>query len=231
MKRAILVFIAIIHLTACATAPLTQSKYVEGATTPYETAIVIDQPFDQVWDKLVSELSQRFYVINNINKESRLLNVSYTINKNGNPENYVDCGRQSIFFNLANRPETFEFAVAESSIYKWTSGVAYDQHTFYDSVVRNPSLVGRANVYVAPGKDGNETKMSVNVVYTFTVSEKRQSVNYNAFSGKFFDYGFPTTKSGTPITFFSNKEGFDETGVVRCFPTGKFEADILSIFE
>ena len=57
--------------------------------TPHNE-VTIDEPFDVVWDRMVKNLSADFFVINNIEKISRLMNVSFSTTS---PGKYIDCGR------------------------------------------------------------------------------------------------------------------------------------------
>src|ERR1035437_6283960 len=47
---------------------------------------IINGSKDVVWKKVISNLSQNFFVVNNLDKESGFINVSYS----GDPEEYVD---------------------------------------------------------------------------------------------------------------------------------------------
>src|SRR3546814_8710634 len=49
----------------------------------------VNAGFEETWDRLVRNLSSEFFVINNIEKASRIINVSFQTDA---PERYVDCG-------------------------------------------------------------------------------------------------------------------------------------------
>jgi hypothetical protein len=66
---------------------------------------IIDKPRDIVWNATVPELGKQFFVINNLDKSSGLINISY----NGDPEKYVDCGRTTSFFKNAIEERTYDF--------------------------------------------------------------------------------------------------------------------------
>lgn len=69
---------------------------------------VVDLPKDQVWSRLIPALSKQFFVINTIDKQSGLINISYS----GNPETYVDCGQVRSYVKNARGERTYSFAGA-----------------------------------------------------------------------------------------------------------------------
>jgi hypothetical protein len=79
-----------IFITGCATQGVSTYKYTDNAPIQINNELVVSKPQSQVWDILVKELSKSFYVINNIDKESRIINVSFSSNA---PSEYVDCGK------------------------------------------------------------------------------------------------------------------------------------------
>ena len=55
-----------------------------------ENEVVVDMSFEDAWAKMISKLSQSFFVLNNIEKASGFINLSYA-SDDGDP--FVDCGR------------------------------------------------------------------------------------------------------------------------------------------
>jgi len=49
---------------------------------------IINRSRDEVWNSSVPQLGKQFFVINNLDKSSGLINISYS----GDPEKYVECG-------------------------------------------------------------------------------------------------------------------------------------------
>jgi hypothetical protein len=88
--------------------------------------------------------SPNLSVINNISKDSRLINVSFSSNK---PNDYVDCGQTS---RRSNHPATgdqqFVYNVADSSSYN----AGQDGTNVLWNLNRRTKLDGRANIYIAP---------------------------------------------------------------------------------
>jgi hypothetical protein len=50
---------------------------------------LIEKSREDVWNAGIAALGKRFFVINNLDKSSGLININYS----GDPEKYVDCGR------------------------------------------------------------------------------------------------------------------------------------------
>src|SRR5699024_5728367 len=139
---------------------------------------VVSQPFNAVWDQLVERLATGFFVINNIDKASRLINLSFSTDT---PDTYVDCGHSHRHFSFRKQSKDYNYVTAGDSQYKaagkWG---AYKNLPVVYKVKRNTSLDGRINVYVAPVND-KQTKVSVNVKYIMGFAVSGIALGYNAF--------------------------------------------------
>src|SRR6266513_940375 len=90
--------------------------YVPPSTRVTPTSeTLVNEPFDAVWDRLVGRLATGFFVINNIDKASRLINVSYSSDA---PGDFVDCGRSTRQFSFKDESQTYTYQVADSSAFK-----------------------------------------------------------------------------------------------------------------
>ena len=97
----------------------------------------IEKPRDAIWNAGVPELGKQFFVINNLDKSSGLINVSYT----GDPENYIDCGRVISHVKNMRGERTYDFPGARAQqIYE----VMYSGRLFY--IERKISLEGWVNL-------------------------------------------------------------------------------------
>ena len=192
----------------------------------------VSSNYDETWSKLVRELSKSFYVINNIDKESRLINLSFSMNNN--LSEYVDCGITKRTFNLDKFNSNVTYEIANDSEYYAASTVhAAPPNTTYFKIFRETFLEGRANVYVAPAHDGSEeTVVSVNTKYIWNVNISFEEYMYmplydrhNLVRGKRLD----TSLNIQPVNFNTNTSG--SAGGVTCVATGKFEEEILNILK
>ena len=160
MKRTGLFLFLGLAITGCATAAKSTFVHTQGTQTAVENEIVVKKPFDEVWDKLVGELSKSFFVINNIEKASRIINVSFSVDA---PQDYIDCGRSTREY----KGKKFDYAIAEDSYFETERQIQVNQYAEL-KVNRDTKLEGRTNIYVAP--EGEFTKVSVNTRYIFSVT-------------------------------------------------------------
>ncbi|MFH0710919.1 MAG: hypothetical protein V2A75_11990 [Pseudomonadota bacterium] len=173
---------------------------------------IIDKSRELVWNSAVPELGKQFFVINNLDKSSGLINISYT----GDPESYIDCGRLTSYVKNGAGERTYDFPASK-------------EHMFYEMMTggqlfhiqRNMSLEGRMNLIfeeISP----NQTRVTANTRYI--VAKKVTSLTIGN--------GISNT-SVASISFNSSASAsFPQTGsVVECVSTGKLEREILSLLK
>ena len=90
-----------------------KQEYVRPtAAAAVENVKVVNRPRAEVWDAAVPALGKQFFVINNLDKASGLINLSYS----GDPQRYVDCGRIISFVKNARGERTYNFAGASARV-------------------------------------------------------------------------------------------------------------------
>jgi hypothetical protein len=206
--RFLLFVCAAVGLTACAG----KVDYVRPSASPAAGANVklIEKPRDAVWALAVPQLGKQFYVINNLDKASGLINLSYT----GDPERFVDCGRITSYVKNAQGERNYNFPGAKSqqSYEIMNPGVGL---FFID---RRMSLEGRINVIfeeVGPA----QTRVTTNTRYVV----QRQRVIRNAGNS------VPQTLNDS-VTFNSGGSAAfsgPSDSVAECVATGALEREIL----
>ena len=201
------IFVTSLILTACAGATFNYRAPININET-IENEIFLDKPFEYVWDGYVAERSKSFFVINNISKSSRIINVSFSANT---PSKYVDCGvRTVVSKHPARGEETFVYSVADDS-QTWV-GVDGTNHIINRN--RNTSLDGRINIYIAPKGDGAFVR--VNALYVMSSQTQETGVTFvynNVINNELsFSSNEPATGSG-----------------VTCRSTGNLEAELIRI--
>lgn len=173
---------------------------------PVENSVVVDAPFDVLWPATVTLLSRQFFVINNLDGASGLINISFS----ANPIDYCDCGIYSI---------TDKVSGEEQSKYPGASG--YEVLTYWSDSgrkMRRERTVGlnaRANIVLEPM--GSSTRATVTCRYAVD-----EIVHGGTVNGR---YPFDLTSSAA---FQTNGSGRTKYGML-CWPTGKFERDILDL--
>lgn len=205
--------ITIVALSLALAACAGKVDYIRPTAQPGATSNVkaVERSRDAVWNTSVPELGKQFFVINNLDKSSGLMNISYT----GDPERYIDCGRITSYVKNASGERTYDFAGAKAQ-------QAYE--------VMNPSvglflldrkmnLEGRVNLIfeeVGP----NSTRVTANTRYVVTRTLTVRGGN-----------NLPQTKTET-ISFNSGSVGAFPANTggqgTECVPTGALEREILS---
>lgn len=197
-------------------------------TTAPRSEIAIDDPFEAVWDRLVGRLATGFFVINNIDKASRLINVSYS---GDSPGQFIDCGTSTRHFSFDGKSHTYTYKVADSSTYKVTkSWGPMHNLPIVQEILRRTSVEGRINLYVAP-ISANKRKVSANVKYAFQVSVSGTGTAYNTF-GEVVNQ-IPTAHDTDEVSFTTAEVGSKDwsrppdTERITCQTTGKLEQMLL----
>ena len=202
LRIRILLFIIILVLTSCAKSEMNWDE--PTSSSPPVSEAKINRPIDEVWDLLVKNFSNDFFVINKIEKQSRTINVSFSASR---PSEYADCGltRRTIRNNLGKRQ--FNYNTADNS--KYTT--IQDKELF--NYVRTTSLSGRSNIYVEP--IGKGTKVSVNTKYVITLKRISTDRNNRLIGSSIEKINFTTRQRSTHLT------------VWYCVAKGNMEKQIL----
>lgn len=207
--RYFLIVLALSGLVGCAG----KVDYIRPTTqaAPGQNTKLIQKSRDVVWATSVPALSKQFFVINNLDKSSGLINLSYS----GDPEKYIDCGRITSFVKNAQGERTYDFAgaKAQQSYEIMNPGVGL---FFLD---RRMSLEGRVNL-IFEEVDANTTRVTANTRYVVT-----RTLTVRSSAG-----GFPQNaneiisfNSGGSAPFPSNQRGeFSE-----CVARGMLEREVL----
>jgi hypothetical protein len=229
MKSKFVVMAIMFFVSGCAAAQgINTVKYDPPTPVKVKNEVVIAKPYAEVWDKLVKELSKSFYVINNINEDSHIINISFNFN---HPAEYADCGKTHRSYTQGDSKEVFYYDVAGTSEFKVATPLQPDKNFSYFVLVRRePTLEGRANIYIAPSEiDKNKTVVIVNASYVFTARAKGQVFAKN-FLGNVVSYERMPEETSI-ISFNTNSPGsIGGTGEkVTCCSTGKLEKDIIGM--
>ena len=219
-RKLCVLFAGMFILSGCAGFSKSTIEYYPPKAKKIVNEIIIDKPFDSVWDKLISNLSKKYFVINNVEKVSRIINVSFSSDE---PENYIDCGRTSRTFMLGSEgsPERFHYESAADSVYKTTIPNPVNNKFNIPILVRyKTALDGRTNIYVAP--KGNRTAISVNTRYIFKQNVVTQALVGGAVSQTNLTLSFNTNQEGTRELY-----NYGEIINYKCVSKGIIEGDIL----
>jgi len=230
MRAGCVILVAAVALafSGCSAVPRLSSTFESEPPTQhhFENERYFDRPFEEVWDELVEELAKGFFVINNIEKASRIINVSFSI---ADPGDYVDCGRSHRTFASGKTTENYDYDISASCVYKIGRNVELSAVT--NTMRRETDLEGRVNIYVAPKGEG--TLVTVNARYVFKTTASgiyevqaplathRGTVNPTSAT-----VNFDTANPGSTII-----GDVDDPFTLTCVSTGKLELEILGMAE
>lgn len=204
---------------------------------PINNEKLFNKSVDAVWDNLVKEISKSFFVINNIDKESRIINVSFYTDT---PEDYIDCGTTTRTWSFTDQSQktiegSITYKTSEDSKFivagAWAWG-ANKNLPYVGNIRRKTSLEGRMNIYVAPS--GNGTLATVNCRYIFKC-DLATKINYMNVSGGVirtdqrddsWENVFNTRKPNT-----MDLGNGQQSIYVTCCSNGKLEQEILSFIK
>lgn len=209
MQRPAIILLATLLLTACAGGERTYKQPGTAIAAPY--SVLVDRPLDEVWRRTVPRIGAQFFVINNLDKESGLMNVSYS----GDPTRYVDCGHiRSSITNIHGTQPFDANPAAPASAYQFMSGI----HWVF--VQRRTSLEGRINLIFQPVTPAS-TRVTANARYVMThdVEAHRHTDTI-------------PTRNHHVLTFDSSSEAQIDTGFEKglsCRPTGQLERSLLEL--
>ena len=204
------ILISAVALSGCA-GKLEYARPTSQAASTSNSKI-IEKPRDAVWNSGVPELGKRFFVINNLDKSSGLINVSY----NGDPEKYIDCGRINSYVKNAHGERTYDFpgAKAQQHFEVMNPGVGLF------AVDRRMALDGRVNL-VFEEIDSNKTRVTANTRYVVQRTQVIRNVG-NGIPQTFTES--ITFNSGSGASYPASADGrFSE-----CVAKGTLEVEILS---
>jgi hypothetical protein len=141
MRYATILGIAVFFLGCGVTTPEYTAPDPEPAG---QTSVAVDQEYDDVWEGLISFTSQRFFAIDNYEKESGLMTLSFS----SDPGRFIECGEIS-----TDGPPSYE-----GNYVGW-----------YDERRATLDLEGRMNLTVQEVRE-QETEVQVNVRYVVTAT-------------------------------------------------------------
>ena len=141
LARKSLLGVAALLLSGCVSTPST--TYTPPALYPYSNTVTIGSSFDETWDNLVTYASKSFFAIDNFEKDSGLMTLSFSAS---DAARYIDCG--NIFVN-SGRPFNGPYAL-------------------YAQRYNGAGLTGIINLRVRT-LTTDETEVAVNARYIFTV--------------------------------------------------------------
>ena len=209
MKQALVIVVSLACL-GCVNGAITRTPSVER---PVNNSIVVGMSRDVVWAKAIPQLGKTFFVINNLDKASGLVNVSYS----GDPEKYVDGGIITSKVSGPQGEQTSTFPASRA--YQHYLGTVRLNNGMMGivSLDRKLSLDGRANI-ILEEIEPTKTRITVNIRYVLNKSVVMANQAHSQTLSNTM-----SMSTGAPATFPGENDLYRSTGVL--------EEDILSAFK
>ncbi len=218
-------------LTGCVSPGKTTANFMESNAYTVKNEQYYEMKPEKAWDILVRELSKSFFMINNIDKESRIINVSYSSNE---PCKYVDCGSMHIDVQKSSINKaglsSYDLQICDSNSFI-SEGSSPNNSGIPSPIIcqnsRRPKLEGRMNIYVAP--EGQGTLVTVNSRYVLDIKLLSQC-DYYAPAGNFVTSGH--NQDSYQCSFDSKKPELCQPvkgEPFMCYSKGTLEGEILSL--
>ncbi len=183
-------------------------RYTQPGIYRFQNQTLIEADFNQVWERLQKNLPSGFFAKTNVDKDARLLSLSFSSDK---PSDFVDCGRTDRYFSNEKGRNQYSYNPADSAVYTIRSGDDSELNA-----IRNAKLKGETNLYLAPHASG--TMLTVNTKYVIDVNIK------------YYDFNNQHAGSDDFTFAFTSETDFIEPGII-CTAKGNLERKIMSYAE
>lgn len=191
------------------------TRYQPPTAFEQPASLVVDAPFDRVWDDLVRRLSQSFFHVDQVSKDSRLITLSV---KDDQVDGFVTCGQ--LEYTVNGQP--------------WVFDPAQDSRLFESSYMKGMDIthetsgrVGRMNIFVGP--EGAGTVIEVNAVFELAMREHGESVQNNLMGQRDTAAAWQETSARFRLTTTQPDTQPLGTRQITCQSTRVWESGILEL--
>jgi hypothetical protein len=143
-----IIILGLLPLTiiGCTVTPQITNEYTEPEIKPNKNIrqATLNATFEEVWSKVISRLGSQFYDISYIDKESGVINFSFS---SDSPNLYLDCGNVQRSFKLESETEFYNFNLAEDHSYK-ISEEGLSMYLTYFEIFRDLSLTTVGSIHL-----------------------------------------------------------------------------------
>ena len=205
------VLVGLVLITGCAG----KLQYMPPTESPsLQNSITINTGKNELWKTIAPALGKSFFVINNLDKDSGIINVSYS----GDPEKYIDCGRINSYVKNARGERTYDFPASKANQYYEVMDLEHGAGLLF--IDRRMNLEGRINIIVEE-ISSDTIKITINTKYVLTKSITQRNTQ-----------GGQRSLSDT-ISFVSGQKSEFPNPNARtiCQPNGTLENEILYILK
>lgn len=166
MKKMFFMLIALYGLCASACADKVNVDIAPPQTYDFQDSKIYNYSYDRVWDAVVKAVGSSYFVLENIEKDSGILSLSFSSQQ---PKNYIDCGHIREYGTIQMEKYELEYDGADSSVLRRVAnpqGIPCTAH-------RALSLSGKSNILVSKISK-NKTQVMIRTRY---IAELLYTVN------------------------------------------------------
>jgi uncharacterized protein YceK len=217
MRRLIIAALFAFCVTVSGCASVTTSSIHYPIAAEQENSRTYNAPVDRVWDAAIYSIGKDFFVLDHIQKDSKIITLSFSID---NPATAIDCGEMTLTTTggiSGNGTQVLEYAQNNQRYMFGTGGMRAQPAMWMKR------LDGKANIIITE-EAKNKTSVIVNTRFIFsTVERYSRWIPTNGLGGGIY---IPNTYNET-ITFNSGQSGFNPNGRIMCVSKYSFEKSIL----
>lgn len=210
MIRVCLIYLVLVSVSACVR---TQIDYDPPTARSIVNTKTINKSREAVWNEAIPALGREFFTINNLDKSSGLINISYS----GDPSAYIDCGQVIVKTTRGSELDTKAFPAATQN-----KTYLFQHDTIKIFTELRMVLDGRVNL-IFESLSPNRTLVSAHSKYVVT-REMASTLD-----------GKNLGRTKDTVTFNSGNRGvfptYDNSGQTECVSNGNLERDILSVIQ
>lgn len=190
----LLLGVATLFIGGCGTK--IESTVMPPPEYPTENSRIFRASYDEVWKATVNSIGESFFVLENIEKDSGIMSLSFSTKK---PDDYIDCGTITDFGQLPGNKKYEKTYNGADALVERTISAVQNQ---YNPCIRKLSLNGKCNILVQ-AIDKKTTKVIVNTRY---IVDMNNTITYYVYVGGFTS--IPKTETvNSQMAFTSNEVG------------------------
>lgn len=215
MRSLLLAIFILSNLMIVGCAAKTDVAYTQPKPQNEKNTRVYNGNIERVWDATISAVGESFFVIDNIERDSKIITLSFSVQ---DPNEYIDCGTLTVTNSggMSGKGATSIQGAQATATYLVSDGSPHPK-----PALRTTALSGKANIILS--KEGaNSTKVKVMSRYVLLVNFESSRWVEVGFGG----YSQPIQSSQT-VSFSTGETGVGTKGQLQCTSRNTLEEAIL----
>lgn len=199
----LLIFVSIIAIS-CASGKISYTAPQGLQST--NNSVVLKESRDKVWKKLIDGMGESFFVINNIEKDSGSITISYS----GDPCRFISCGTLN------------SYVLNDQGIRKYNFPACVEYKEYEE--------VNKGNLFIIERRMTLDTRASINVQARNNGTSVKVNVRYVVIKNdKIYDPSWRFIRTKVSSIGFNSNGGERFPNGMKCYANGQFEKIILDM--